>query len=103
MASNFNTIFAASHWPAALAEHGQSVTHVSVGGVTTVITAIVTWQDQSEFAAAGRWPSVSILLSALATAPAKGDSLTIGSQTYQVFAVHPDSAGAVRLETNRTA
>lgn len=104
MASNFDTIFAASHWPAALIEHGKAVTykHASASAAVT-ITATLKWNYDMEGSAVGRWPSLETLLAAFATAPAKGDQIQIGSTWFTAYALHYGGDGSVRIEFNRIA
>lgn len=104
MASNFDTIFAASHWPAALIEHGKTVTYKHAGALTTVtVTATLKWNYDAESAAVGRWPSLETLLTNFSTAPAKGDQIQIGSTWFTAYALHYGGDGSVRIEFNQIA
>lgn len=104
MGSNFDTIFAAAHWPAALAEFGKPVAYKHAGASAAVaITAVLKWNSDMEGTAVGRWPSLEAPLTNFTTAPAKGDQIQIGSAWFTAFALHYGDDGSVRIEFNRIA
>jgi len=87
---------------AGIREFGQAVTYTPSGGSPASVSAVfdaayqlVTLGLDVEVDAVG--PVLGVRLGDLASAPARGDGVTVGSTSYTVRSVHPDGQGGAQL------
>ncbi len=96
MAVDFSVVDAAC-----LAEFGETITHAPTSGAAYTLTAILEHPAMLE----GDFPESYVIVfapaSGFTTSPAKGDTVTAQSKTYNVIDVLEDAAGGVRLRLHK--
>ena len=92
--SDFDTTFAATYWPNALAVFGETITHDPTGA-TAAYQATLIFDDGSIVGQKGGKVSAAIKgpTTAFTTAPGERDTFTRGSEVYACVEVEDDKAG----------
>ncbi len=87
--------------PSVLAVAGREITYRTEGGVETDIRAVLELTAETEPTAPGVYAAAMIATADLASAPAAGDEVDIGADTYKVFDVEASTGGAAVLKLRK--